>query len=130
MASITRSDRTILINGQPIVLGQNMEVTFAPRTGNARVGFTSDAYVKGLDKAGQSAQTIARMNGIVKLAQALMSQGVELGTQMQVRNSYKNRQGGFTPSEHLWLNFDSAEATAPKAGAQSLVQRVLARRRS
>ena len=114
MAKITHLDGKVLIAGAE--LASEMSQVLVAKNGNLRISFSKEFYPSGQDRVTRAKATASRIVAAANTIDALVEAGLEVGVDFTAQDTYRDQQGNYKPSLHIWLN---AGAPAPKQVASA-----------
>jgi hypothetical protein len=116
------------LNGKVLVAGaelsSEMTQVLVAKNGNIRMSFSKDFYPSGQDRVARAKATASRIVAAANTIDALVEQGLEVGVDFTAQDTYRDQQGNYKPSLHIWLNAGTPaqqQVAAPPASDEDLI---------
>jgi len=106
------------INFKGITFQLDMDSSLKANNGNIRLSFSQDFYPKG-DRKVRTTATRDRIIAAANTIEALESEGLKVGVDFTVEDTYRAKDGAYKPSLHIWLNEKAAPATKAAQSEES-----------
>ncbi len=102
MANIAHMNGKVLVDGAE--LSSEMSQVLVAKNGNLRLSFSKEFYPSGRDRVARAKATASRIVAAANTIDGLVEAGLEIGVDFTTQDTYRDQQGNYKPSLHIWLN--------------------------